>query len=287
MVTGGASGIGAGIVEALLENGASVVIADIEQAVLDETTARLEKRFGSGDRLAGVVTDVSSAESVEAFAAAVYEMHGVCHLLFNNAGVGGGGVAKPWNWTANDWRWCFGVNLFGAGHCVASFVPRMLEGGEEGWVVNTSSNNGGWQPLADLAVYAASKAALTTYTECLAKAFATAGSALRAAVFYPGGNGFLETRLWNSGRNRPPELARERPHTDPQWDHREVMQRVLEGGGHVADLVEEGRMVLRGLEEGKFIIARDTASVGELMGQRAQRIGRGVLPTIEQKGPFS
>ena len=283
VVTGGASGIGEGLVEALLEQGATVVIADVERPVLEQTVGRLGACFG-GERVFGIATDVSRPESVEACARQVYDRYGVCHMLFNNAGVGGGGVAKPWNWTPNDWTWCFGVNLFGVGHGVAAFVPRMLDGGEEGWVVNTSSSNGGYQPLADLALYAASKAALTTYTECLANAFAAAGARLRAAIFYPGGNGLLETRLWNSGRNRPRELARERPHVDPQWDYQEVKRRTLDAGGRVADLVDQGRAVLRGMEDGKFIIAWDTPSVGELMRQRAERIGRGELPTLEQKG---
>jgi len=286
VVTGGASGIGAGLVEALLKAGASVVIADVEQAVLDETVATLGERFGH-ERLTGIVTDVSRAESTESCARQVYERHGRCNYLFNNAGVGGGGVAKPWNWTPNDWKWCFGVNLFGAANCVGAFVPRMLDGGEEGWVVNTSSSNGGYQPMADLAIYAASKAGLTTYTECLANAFAETGAKLHAAVFYPGGKGLLETRLWNSGRNRPPELAREHPHVDPQWDYQQVKSRVLANGGQIADLVEQGRSLLHGLDEGRFIIAADTASVGELMRRRADRIGSGKLPTVEEKGVFS
>ena len=210
----------------------------------------------------------------------------MCHLLFNNAGVGGGGVAKPWNWTPNDWTWCFGVNLFGVGHCVASFVPRMIEGGEEGWVVNTSSGDGGFQPLPDLGVYAASKSAVSTYTECLANAFINEGTKLRAAVFYPGGNGLLETRLWNSGRNRPEDLQREHPHVDQQWDYSEHKKQMEERGVKVADLVELGHSVLQGLRDGKFILELDTESSGELMAQRAERIRRGELPTIKRGGAF-
>jgi NAD(P)-dependent dehydrogenase (short-subunit alcohol dehydrogenase family) len=282
VVTGGASGIGEGLVSALLEEGARVVIADIEEPVLDETVARLERE----GEVWGVVTDVARPDSVEACARQVYERYGVCHLLFNNAGVGGGGVAKPWNWTPNDWAWCFGVNLFGVGHCVASFVPRMIEGGEEGWVVNTSSGDGGFQPLPDLGVYAASKAAVSTYTECLANAFLNEGTRLRAAVFYPGGNGLLETRLWNSGRNRPADLQREHPHLDQQWDYQEVKKQMEERGVEVADLVELGRSVVQGLRDGKFVIQLDTAASGELMAQRAERIGRGELPTINRGGVF-
>jgi NAD(P)-dependent dehydrogenase (short-subunit alcohol dehydrogenase family) len=282
VVTGGASGIGEGLVGALLEVGARVVIADIEQPVLDEALGKLE---GKGD-VSGIVTDVSKPQSVEKCAQQVYDTYGVCHLLFNNAGVGGGGVAKPWNWTPNDWAWCFGVNLFGVGHCVASFVPRMIEGGEEGWVVNTSSGDGGFQPLADLGVYASSKAAVSTYTECLANAFANEQTLLKAAVFYPGGNGLLETRLWNSGRNRPSDLAREHPHVDQQWDYQEHKSQMEERGVKVADLVALGHTVLQGIRDEKFIIQIGVESSGELMAQRAERIGRGELPTIKRGGAF-
>jgi len=282
VVTGGASGIGEGLATALLEEGARVVIADVEEATLRSTVARL----GAAGDVAGVVTDVARPESVEACAGEVYRMYGACHLLFNNAGVGGGGVAKPWNWTPNDWAWCFGVNVFGVGHCVAAFVPRMIDGGDEGWIVNTSSGDGGFQALADLGVYAASKAAVSTFTECLANALVAAGTKLRAAVFYPGGNGLLETRLWNSGRNRPPELAREHPHVDPQWDYETIKGEMLASGVPVADLVELGRSVIRGLREGRFVISLDTAASGVLMEERARRIGRGELPTVPRGGVF-
>ncbi len=276
VVTGGASGIGEGLVEALLEAGARVAVADIEQPVLDESLGKLE---GRGEVI-GVVTDVANPESVEACAQQVYDTYGACHLLFNNAGVGGGGVAKPWNWTPNDWKWCFGVNVFGVAHCVQSFVPRMLDGGDEGWVVNTSSDNGGYQPMADLVMYAASKAAITAYAEALENAFRNEGGALHAAVFYPGGNGILETRLWNSGRNRPDTLAREHPHVDQQWDYQEHKEARLAAGAEVADLTALGRSVLQGIREVKFIINLRLEEGGELARERAERIARGELPTV-------
>lgn len=282
VVTGGASGIGAGLAEALLEAGARVVVADVETPAIDETVLRLRTK----GEVVGMVTDVARFESVQACADSVFETFGGCHLLFNNAGVGGGGVAKPWHWTPNDWRWCFGVNVFGVGHCVSAFVPRMLDSGEEGWVVNTSSSDGGFQPLPDLGVYAASKAAVSAFTESLANAFLREGAALRAAVFYPGGGGLMETGLWNSGRNRPPELAREHPHTDPQWDYQQVKNDLAAKGVPVADLVAMGRAVLDALGEGKFVISLENEANGELMARRAERIGRGELPTIERGGVF-
>jgi len=282
VVTGGASGIGAGLVEALLQSGAKVVVADVEKSVLDETVGRLSGVGG----VSGIVTDVSDPASVEACAEQVYATHGACHLLFLNAGVGGGGVAKPWNWTPNDWKWCFGVNLFGVAHCVASFVPRMIAGAEEGWIVTTSSDDGGFQPLPDLGVYASSKAAVSTYTECLANALVNEGTRLRAAVFYPGGNGLLETRLWNSSRNRPADLGREHPHVDQQWDYQEHKKRMEEQGVKVADLVDLGRFALDEIVQGKFIIQMNVGASGHLMAKRAELIGRGELPTVKRGGPF-
>jgi NAD(P)-dependent dehydrogenase (short-subunit alcohol dehydrogenase family) len=282
VVTGGASGIGEGLVEALLDAGARVAIADIEQSVLDEAVARLADR----GEVVGIVTNVADHFSVDACAQRVYDTFGACHLLFNNAGVGGGGVAKPWNWTPNDWKWCFGVNVFGVAHCVQAFVPRMIEGGEEGWVVNTSSDNGGYQPMADLVMYAASKAAITSYTEALENAFRNEGTALHAAVFYPGGNGILETRLWNSSRNRPAELARERPHVDQQWDYQEHKKSREAAGVQVADLVDLGRTVLQGIRDDRFIINLRLEQGGEIMRRRAEHIGRGELPTITADSAF-
>src|SRR5215213_5836259 len=204
VVTGGAGGIGRGIVEALLEEGMRVVIGDIEQETLDATVADLSERGG----VRGVRLDVSDPGSFEALAEDVFSTEGICHLLFNNAGVTSGGGGEPWEQEANDWRWCFSVNVFGAANGVLSFVPRMIESGEPGVVVNTSSGDGGIAPVPYASVYASSKAAVTCFTEALAHQFAD-GTQLKAAVFYPGG-GLLDTGLWTAQRNRPPELARQK-----------------------------------------------------------------------------
>ncbi len=118
VVTGGASGIGKGIVGALLRHGAKVVIADIEQSAIDETVAEMSAH---GD-VTGIRTDITDEASVKALADAVYERHGKVNLLYNNAGVTSGGGGKPWQQEPNDWRWCFGVNVFGTAICTSEFV---------------------------------------------------------------------------------------------------------------------------------------------------------------------
>jgi NAD(P)-dependent dehydrogenase (short-subunit alcohol dehydrogenase family) len=276
VVTGGANGIGRGIVEALLEEGARVVIADVEQPVLERTLVELRDR---GD-VSGIPTDVSDFASVEALAASVFERYGACHLLFNNAGVTTGGGGLPWEQEPNDWKWCFSVNVFGVANGVLAFVPRMLESGEPGVVVNTSSGDGGIAPVPYASVYAASKAAISCFTEALAHQLLDAGSQLRAAVFYPSG-GLLDTGLWTAQRNRPSELAREKKHTPgPVLTFSEFRDRLAAAGKNadIADLSELGRFVVTEIKNGSYIIGHDLDGAATLLHARADAIGKGRLP---------
>jgi NAD(P)-dependent dehydrogenase (short-subunit alcohol dehydrogenase family) len=125
VLTGGAGDIGRAIARGLLRKGVKVVISDVEQGAIDRTLGELASL---GD-VRGVRTDVSKPESVEALAQQVYAMHGVCHLLFNNAGVGAPSV-NVWETTVNDWKWVHGVNVMGVVHGIQAFVPRMIAGGQ-------------------------------------------------------------------------------------------------------------------------------------------------------------
>ena len=276
VVTGGAAGIGRGIVEALLEEGARVVVADVEEPVLEKAVAELSS---NGD-VRGVVTDVSSFDSVDALAADVFGTEGACHLLFNNAGVTSGGGGKPWEQESNDWRWCYSVNVFGVAHGVIAFVPRMLESGEPGVVVNTSSQDGGIAPVPWASVYASSKSAVSCFTESLAHQLAAAGGNVRAAIFYPSG-GLLETGLWTAQRNRPPELARPKERGPaPGTTFAEFKEQLAKAGlpTDVLDLTELGRFALQGVKDGKFVIAHGMEEAAELLHARADALAKGELP---------
>ena len=276
VVTGGASGIGRGIVEALLDEGARVVIADIEDPVLDATVAEL----GGRGEIVGIRTDVSNPGSVDALADSVFDRYGACHLLFNNAGVPSGGGGLPWEPEPNAWRWCFGVNVFGVANGVLAFVPRMIASGEEGVIVNTSSGDGGIAPVPYASVYAASKAAISCFTESLAHQLADTGTKLRAAVFYPSG-GLLDTGLWTAQRNRPAELAREREHAPgPVVTFAEFRERLVGMGRNadLADLGELGRFVIAEVKAGKYVIGHDLDEAGTLLHARADAIAKGELP---------
>ena len=276
VVTGGAGGIGRGIVAALLEEGAKVVIADIEQPVLDRAVDELRER----GEVTGVVTDVSNFESVDALAAQVFDTYGACHLLFNNAGVTSGGGGKPWEQESNDWRWCFSVNVFGTAHGVIAFVPRMIESGEPGVVINTSSGDGGIAPVPYASVYASSKAAVSCFTEALAHQLAASGDDVRAAVFYPSG-GLLDTGLWTAQRNRPAELAREKERAPAPGTTFAEFKDALAAAGKptdVMDLTELGRFVVRGVKSGTFIIGHGLDEWADMLHARADAIGKGELP---------
>jgi NAD(P)-dependent dehydrogenase (short-subunit alcohol dehydrogenase family) len=276
VVTGGAAGIGRGIVEALLEQGARVVIADIEAPVLEQTVEDLSAR----GEVRGVATDVSDYGSVNALADVVFAEYGACHVLWNNAGVTSGGGGNPWDQESNDWRWCFSVNVFGAAHGVLAFVPRMIETAHPGVVVTTSSGDGGIAPVPYASVYASSKAAISCFTEALAHQFVAQKTNLRAAVFYPSG-GLLETGLWEAQRNRPAALARVKPRPPAPGTTFAEFKDALAAAGrptHTVDLTELGRFAVQGVMEGRFVIGHNLEAAGRLLHARADAIARGDLP---------
>ncbi|MGB0995096.1 MAG: SDR family NAD(P)-dependent oxidoreductase [Acidimicrobiales bacterium] len=276
VVTGGASGIGKGIVGALLRHGAKVVIADIEQSAIDETVAEMSAH---GD-VTGIRTDITDEASVKALADAVYERHGKVNLLYNNAGVTSGGGGKPWQQEPNDWRWCFGVNVFGTAICTSEFVPRMIEGGHPGQVINTSSGDGGFAPVPTASVYAASKAAVSCFTEALHHNLESEGTQLRASVFYPAG-GLQRTGLFTAQRNRPEHLQRVGEGTGRKSMSFDEMKALLERSGRdvkEADLDAQGDMVVNNTAARTYIITNDLRDTVDLLHRRADAIGRLEVP---------
>ncbi len=277
VVTGGAGGIGKGIAKALLRRGARVVIADVEAPALEQAVGELSP---SGS-VEGVPTDVSDEASVTALADHVFEAHGACNLLFCNAGVTSGGGGKPWQQEPNDWRWCFGVNVFGVAICTWAFVPRMIASGEPGQVIVTSSGDGGFAPVPTASVYASSKAAASCFTEALNANLIREGTDLRASVFYPSG-GLMDTGLFNAQRNRPEHLQRVGEATGRGSLTFEQLKRMIADmrgtEPEVADLDELGEFVLDGVAERRYIIARDLDDTVALLRARAEAIGRAQMP---------
>ncbi len=280
VVTGGASGIGRSLVKELLAAGAKVVLGDVEQKALDRVLAEFS---GSGEVL-GVVTDVSSSDSFNALADKVFDTYGVCHLLFNNAGVAAPS-ANVWETTDNDWKWVHGVNVHGVVHGIQAFVPRMIASGEEGHVINTSSGDGGVSPLPYQSVYASSKAAVSCITECLEAQLKSEGTNLSASIFYPSG-GLLDTGIWTTDRNRPKDLAREKPY-DPVPTIQDFKVAAEKAGWDLEfqDLDELARYCLQGIQEKRFVIMIRVEEAEVTLHERAARIGRSELPIDQAEIP--
>lgn len=282
VVTGGASGIGKGITKALLNNGATVVVADIEEKPINDTL----NEFSDLGSVNGFVTDVASEESVENLSTYVYKTYGKCNLLFNNAGVGSGGGGKAWQNEPNDWKWCFSVNVFGPAHGVISFVPKMIASGEPGHIINTSSGDGGFAPVPMASVYASSKAAVSCFTEALNHQLLDETKNMGASVFYPSG-GLMNTGLFTSQRNRPKELERIRGGTGRKSMSFEELKDLLEKAGRdvkVADLDEMGEFVVQAVRERRYIIGRDLEDTVELLHRRAEAISAFLCPPHHDMG---
>jgi NAD(P)-dependent dehydrogenase (short-subunit alcohol dehydrogenase family) len=273
VVTGGSSGIGKALARAFLAEGMKVVIADVEARALAATVEEL------GGAVSGIVTDVSSADSVVALAEQVYAIHGACHILCNNAGVSAPNL-DLWETEPTDFQWVHGVNVNGVAHGVQAFVPRMIAAGEEGFVMNTSSGDGGISPLAQQVVYASSKAAVSIMTECLAAQLIGRGTRLRAAIFYPSG-GMLPTGIWTTKRNRPAALAR-RQQVDAarETTFDDFMEGARKAGFDlpVQDLDELAQFALEGIRNEDFVIMIGRESMEETLRQRAAKLARGECP---------
>lgn len=285
VVTGGASGIGRAVGEALAKQGARVVLADIESPALERTASDLSDATGA--EVTPVVTDVAVRSSVEALADRVFATYGEVNILVNNAGVGAPS-ARVWETTPNDWRWVFDVNVFGVVHGILAFVPRMISSGKPGYVVNTSSGDGTVSPLPAASVYAASKAAVSTVTECLAAQLREEDAPIGVSLFLPAGKGLLDTGLWTAERNRPKELARERPRSTPAMTVASLREQAAKAGRElpVQPLDELAECVLDGMRKGTYCITIGLEASARTLHERAELFGRGEIPLAPKHGLF-
>lgn len=183
VVTGGANGIGRGCVERLIEDGASVVIADVDLVGAAEIVAR------ASDRAAFIATDVTDEEAVEAAYELAESRFGRVDISINNAGIIF--VAPLVQSTSEQWRRLLDVNVMGVVHGSRSAARRMIESGSGGVIINASSG-GGRHGVANFAHYCASKAAITMLSQSLA--IELAPHRIRVNCYAPG---HIQTPLWD------------------------------------------------------------------------------------------
>ncbi len=201
VITGAASGFGREFAILCAQEGMRVVMTDVDEKGLAETTDKLP----AGTQSLALKCDVSKAEQVDAIANQTWSEFGAAHLLFNNAGVGVAGPA--WAATLEDWKWVLDVNVMGVVHGIRSFVPRMLEQRDECHVVNTASV-AGLLSVPGSSVYCVSKHAVVTLSECLYQDLRQAKASIGVSVLCPA---YVNTGIADSARNRPAELAATNP----------------------------------------------------------------------------
>ncbi len=197
VVTGAASGIGRAIAERCAQEGMKVVLADVEEQALAQTEQELR---ATGATVLAVRTDVAKSAEVEALAQKTLQAFGAVHLLFNNAGVGAG--TTIWESSLADWQWVLGVNLWGVIHGLRVFVPIMLAQDTECHIVNTASV-AGLLPYHLAATYQVTKHAVVALSEHLYYSLEQRKAKVKVSVLCPG---WVNTRIMESERNRPPEL---------------------------------------------------------------------------------
>ncbi|UZD53627.1 SDR family oxidoreductase [Caldimonas aquatica] len=258
VVTGAASGFGLELSRLAARAGMNVVMADVQTDALERAA---EEVRDAGAQVLARRTDVSKAGDVEALAEATTQRFGVPHLVFNNAGVGGGGLI--WESSVKDWEWVLGVNLWGVIHGVRVFTPLMLEAAGndpdyEGHIVNTASM-AGLLNAPNMGVYNVSKHAVVSLTETLYQDLHLVTDQVDCSVLCPY---FVPTGIHESHRNRPPELAAATKPTPSQMIAQAMSAKAVTSGKVTA--AEVAQKVLDAVRDQRFYIYSHPQALGNV-----------------------
>jgi NAD(P)-dependent dehydrogenase (short-subunit alcohol dehydrogenase family) len=207
VLTGAGSGFGLECARIGAKLGMNIVLVDVQQDALDKATTEItEQAAKHGGKVMSFRLDISKASEVEAMGQAVLAKLGAPHFVFNNAGVGAGGLI--WETTLKDWEWVLGVNVMGVAHGVRVFTPMMLEAAKkdpayQGHIVNTASM-AGLLNAPNMGVYNVSKHAVVSLTETLYQDLKLVTDQISASVLCPF---FVATGIAQSHRNKPGEFV--------------------------------------------------------------------------------
>lgn len=256
VITGGAGGLGREFANIAAGLGMKIVLADVQQDALDRARSELE---GQGAQVLGMLCDVRKGEQVQALADATMERFGAVHLVFNNAGVGSGGLI--WENTEADWEWVLGVNLWGVIHGVRIFTRLMLECAKsdpqfKGHIVNTASMAGLLNAPA-MGVYNVSKHAVVSLSETLYHDLQLVEAPIGASVLCPY---FVPTGISQSHRNRPDDVKMDAAPTASQRAAQAMTVKAVESGKVTAAQVAQ--MTFDAVRDGQFYIYSHPGALG-------------------------
>jgi NAD(P)-dependent dehydrogenase (short-subunit alcohol dehydrogenase family) len=247
VLTGAGSGFGLECARIGAKLGMNLVLVDVQQDALDAATAEIE---ALGADVLAFKVDVSSAAQMEAMGSAVFERFGAPHFVFNNAGVGSGGLI--WESSVADWEWVLGVNVMGVVHGVRIFTPMMLAAAAkdpawQGHIVNTASMAGLLSP-PNMGVYNVSKHAVVSLSETLYQDLQLVTDQIGASVLCPF---FVATGIGMSHRNRPAELRAGKP-TKSQMIQQAMTGKAV-GSGKVS-AADVAQLVFDAISKNQFYI---------------------------------
>ena len=274
VLTGAGSGFGLECARIGAKLGMNLVLVDVQQDALDKATAEIE---ATGAKVLSRKVDVSSNEQMEALAAEVYETFGAPHFVFNNAGVGSGGLI--WENSVKDWEWVLGVNLWGVVHGVRLFTPMMLAASKadpawRGHIVNTASMAGLLTP-PNMGIYNVSKHAVVSLTETLYQDLKLVSDQISASVLCPY---FVPTGISQSHRNRPAELADEKA-TQSQMIGQAMSDKAVSSGKVTAAQVAQ--LVFDAITADRFYIFSHPRALGNVRARM-----EGIVNQTNPADPF-
>ncbi|CAN7538643.1 hypothetical protein ASF11_12420 [Acidovorax sp. Leaf76] len=271
VLTGAGSGFGLECARIGARLGMNLVLVDVQQDALDAATAEMQ---AAGVQVLARKVDVSNAAQMEQLAADVQQRFGAPHLVFNNAGVGAGGLV--WENSVKDWEWVLGVNLWGVVHGVRLFTPMMLAAAKadpawRGHIVNTASM-AGLVDAPNMGIYNVSKHAVVSLSETLYQDLSLVTDQIKASVLCPF---FVPTGIAQSHRNRPGDMPADKP-TKSQLIGQAMSDKAV-GSGKVT-AAEVAQKVFDAAAQGQFYIYSHPKAIASVQ-TRMEDIMLGRNPT--------
>jgi NAD(P)-dependent dehydrogenase (short-subunit alcohol dehydrogenase family) len=272
VITGAGSGFGLEVARLAAGRGMQLVLVDVQADALEHAADEMR---GRGAEVLAARVDVSKADEMEALGAQARSRFGAPHVVFNNAGIGAGGLI--WENTLKDWEWVLGVNLMGVVHGVRVFTPMMLEAAGrdpsyEGHIVNTASM-AGLVNMPNMGVYNVSKHAVVSLSETLYQDLHLVTDQISASVLCPF---FVPTGISRSERNRPDALRDDAPPTKSQLIGRAMSEKAV-GSGKVS-AADVARFVVEAIEHDRFYIYSHPRALSSVQS-RLEDVMQGRNPT--------
>jgi NAD(P)-dependent dehydrogenase (short-subunit alcohol dehydrogenase family) len=270
VLTGAGSGFGLECARIGAKLGMNLVLVDVQQDALDKAEAEMTAQ---GAQVLARKVDVSNAQAMAHLASEVKARFGAPHFVFNNAGVGAGGLV--WENSVADWEWVLGVNLWGVVHGVRLFTPMMLEAAKadpayQGHIVNTASMAGLLTP-PNMGIYNVSKHAVVSLSETLYQDLQLVSDQVSASVLCPY---FVPTGISQSHRNRPADLAADKPTASQLIGQAQSDKAVGSGKVSAADVAQK---VFDAVGSGQFYIYSHPQALGNVQS-RMEAIVQGINP---------